>query len=59
MSDATLQKGTTTRFRSATEESPQARRVLIGTAFIGLAILVSFFRTRGSIAVEDANVMKG
>ena len=40
MSDATLQKGTTTRFRSATEESPQARRVLIGTAFIGLAILV-------------------
>jgi sulfate transport system permease protein len=40
MSDATLQKGTTTRFRSATEESPLARRVLIGTAFIGLAILV-------------------
>lgn len=40
MSDATLQKGTTARFRSATEESPLARRVLIGTAFIGLAILV-------------------
>ena len=40
MSDATLQKGTTARFRSATEESPLARRALIGIAFIGLAILV-------------------
>ena len=40
MSDATLQKGTTTRFRSSTEESPLARRALIGIAFIGLAILV-------------------
>ncbi|GGO32559.1 sulfate ABC transporter permease subunit CysW [Gemmobacter aquaticus] len=40
MSDATLQKGTTARFRSATEESPLARRALIGVAFIGLAILV-------------------
>ena len=26
---------------------------------IGLAILVSFYRTRGSIEVEDVNVMKG
>ena len=26
---------------------------------IGLAILVVFFRNRGSIAVEDVNVMKG
>ena len=26
---------------------------------IGLAILVVFFRTRGTIEVEDANVMKG
>ena len=26
---------------------------------IGLAILVSFFRNRGTIAVEDVNVMKG
>ncbi|MEO1291815.1 MAG: NADH-quinone oxidoreductase subunit NuoK [Pseudomonadota bacterium] len=26
---------------------------------IGLAILVCFFRNRGSIAVEDINVMKG
>ena len=28
-------------------------------AAIGLAILVIFFRNRGSIAVEDVNVMKG
>ena len=28
-------------------------------AAIGLAILVCFFRNRGTIAVEDANVMKG
>ena len=26
---------------------------------IGLAILVAFFRNRGSIAVEDVNLMKG
>ncbi|MHA1158293.1 MAG: NADH-quinone oxidoreductase subunit NuoK, partial [Alphaproteobacteria bacterium] len=26
---------------------------------IGLAILVVFYRNRGSIAVEDVNVMKG
>src|SRR5438132_13591724 len=26
---------------------------------IGLAILVAFYRTRGSIAVEDVNPMKG
>jgi NADH-quinone oxidoreductase subunit K len=26
---------------------------------IGLAILVAFFRNRGSIAVEDINLMKG
>ena len=26
---------------------------------IGLAILVCFFRNKGSIAVDDANVMKG
>ena len=28
-------------------------------AAIGLAILVSFFRNRGTIAVEDVNLMKG
>ena len=28
-------------------------------AAIGLAILVSFFRNRGTIAVEDVSVMKG
>jgi NADH-quinone oxidoreductase subunit K len=33
--------------------------VAAAEAAIGLAILVSFFRSRGSIAVEDANVMKG
>jgi NADH-quinone oxidoreductase subunit K len=26
---------------------------------IGLAILVAFYRVRGSIAVEDINLMKG
>ena len=26
---------------------------------IGLAILVAYFRNRGSIAVEDINLMKG
>ncbi len=33
--------------------------VAAAEAAIGLAILVSFFRNRGSIEVEDANVMKG
>jgi sulfate transport system permease protein len=40
MSDATLQKETTARFRYPTEESPLARRALIGIAFGGLSILV-------------------
>ena len=33
--------------------------VAAAEAAIGLAILVIYFRNRGSIAVEDANVMKG
>ena len=33
--------------------------VAAAEAAIGLAILVCFFRNRGSIAVEDANMMKG
>ena len=33
--------------------------VAAAEAAIGLAILVVFFRNRGSIDVEDANVMKG
>ena len=33
--------------------------VAAAEAAIGLAILVSFYRNRGSIAVEDINVMKG
>ncbi|OIQ81888.1 NADH-quinone oxidoreductase subunit K [mine drainage metagenome] len=33
--------------------------VAAAEAAIGLAILVSFFRARGSIEVEDVNVMKG
>ncbi len=33
--------------------------VAAAEAAIGLAILVTFFRNRGSIAVEDINVMKG
>ncbi len=33
--------------------------VAAAEAAIGLAILVCFFRVRGTIAVEDANVMKG
>jgi NADH-quinone oxidoreductase subunit K len=33
--------------------------VAAAEAAIGLAILVVFFRSRGSIAVEDVNVMKG
>jgi len=33
--------------------------VAAAEAAIGLAILVVFFRNRGSIHVEDANVMKG
>jgi NADH-quinone oxidoreductase subunit K len=30
-----------------------------GEAAIGLAILVTYFRNRGTIAVEDINMMKG
>ena len=33
--------------------------VAAAEAAIGLAILVCFFRNRGSIEVEDVNVMKG
>ena len=33
--------------------------VAAAEAAIGLAILVVFYRNRGSIAVEDINVMKG
>ncbi len=33
--------------------------VAAAEAAIGLAILVSFFRNRGTIAVEDVNVMQG
>ncbi|MBN8957053.1 MAG: NADH-quinone oxidoreductase subunit NuoK [Rhizobiales bacterium] len=33
--------------------------VAAAEAAIGLAILVVFFRNRGSIAVEDVNIMKG
>ncbi len=33
--------------------------VAAGEAAIGLAILVVYFRNRGSIAVEDINLMKG
>ena len=33
--------------------------VAAGEAAIGLAILVLYFRNRGTIAVEDVNVMKG
>ncbi len=33
--------------------------VAAGEAAIGLAILVVYFRNRGSIAVEDVRIMKG
>ena len=33
--------------------------VAAAEAAIGLAILVSYFRNRGSIAVEDVNMLKG
>ena len=33
--------------------------VAAAEAAIGLAILVAYYRTRGSIAVEDINLMKG
>jgi NADH-quinone oxidoreductase subunit K len=33
--------------------------VAAAEAAIGLAILVAFYRNRGSIAVEDINLMKG
>jgi NADH-quinone oxidoreductase subunit K len=33
--------------------------VAAAEASIGLAILVGFYRNRGSIAVEDVNLMKG
>ena len=33
--------------------------VAAAEAAVGLAILMVFFRNRGSIAVEDVNMMKG
>ena len=33
--------------------------VAAGEAAIGLAILVAYYRNRGSIAVDDINMMKG
>ena len=35
------------------------RTVAAAEAAIGLAVLVVYFRIRGSIAVEDVNLMKG
>ena len=40
-------------------EEPLAEAVAAAEAAIGLAILVVFFRNRGTIDVEDVNVMKG
>ena len=44
-------------------QAPKRSAVLMAVAFclscIGLAILVVYFRNRGSIAVEDINLMKG
>ncbi len=37
----------------------QVLTVAAAEAAIGLAILVVFYRNRGSIAVEDVNMMKG
>ena len=39
--------------------APLVRPVAAAEAAIGLAILVVYFRNRGSIAVEDINLMKG
>ncbi len=39
--------------------APLVLTVAAAEAAIGLAILVVFFRNRGSIAVEDINLMKG
>ncbi len=36
-----------------------ALTVAAAEAAIGLAILVTYFRNRGTIAVEDINLMKG
>ena len=45
-------------------ERPENRHASLETlaaaeAAVGLAILVTFFRNRGDIAVDDASVMKG
>ena len=37
----------------------QAPQLLATPLAIGLAILVAYFRNRGSINVEDVNLMKG
>ena len=37
---------------------PPVLTVAAAEAAVGLAILVAFFRNRGDIAVEDANLMK-
>ena len=54
MPDAIREAGKTTRTVIIEFES-----VAAAEAAIGLAILVCFFRVRGTIAVEDVNVMKG
>ena len=54
MPDAIHEAGKTTRTVIIEFES-----VAAAEAAIGLAILVCFFRNRGSIAVEDVNMMKG
>ena len=48
----------------ALDQGPQLRPSNLGVqaaaeAAVGLAILVTFFRNRGDIAVDDASVMKG
>ena len=46
---------------TSTADGPASVRITVaaGEAAIGLAILVIYFRGRGTIAVDDINQMKG
>ena len=48
-----------TDFDELAERREKARAKAAAEAAIGLAILVIFYRNRGTIAVEDVNMMKG
>ena len=61
LADLAKELGERAHFATANLSDPESVDNLVAAAeaAVGLAILVTFFRNRGDIAVDDASVMKG